>query len=278
MTRGTCSDKTKRLLSTADCNNAVFTQQLELMGTFGTLAYFANCTPSLSEFVNFNINMKKQQILKRMKRVTPITIVNQSTKNTTELNYRNTLHRYPWICSLRSITYSSKHLCAVTLLSLKPRVIVGPAHCTYVCKDRGQYGERLASCCCTTGRPSSCSRDVLRCGLDPTVVDMLASDADILCGEWQTGGTTGQVGAELYNVELRITNIAKHPGFDASQGPIGGNDIAVFKTADKVVGDGRRLKSACLPPQNRERPTFGIHAGWATAPEFQWLEKNATHC
>ena len=74
-------------------------------------------------------------------------------------------------------------------------------------------------------------------------------------------------------MELRITNIAKHPGFDASQGPIGGNDIAVFKTADKV-GDRRRLKSACLPPQNRERPTFGIHSGWATAPEFQWLEKN----
>ena len=75
---------------------------------------------------------------------------------------------------------------------------------------------------------------------------MLTRDADILCGEWQTGATTREVSGELYNVRLHILQIVKHPGFDASQGPIGGNDIAVFKTAGKVDGDSEMLKAACF--------------------------------
>ena len=55
----------------------------------------------------------------------------------TKLSYPNTRHRYPWICSLRSLGPQPKHLCAVTLLSVppKPTVVVGAAHCTYLCKN-----------------------------------------------------------------------------------------------------------------------------------------------
>ena len=106
------------------------------------------------------------------------------------------------------------------------------------------------------------------------VADMLARDADILCGEWQTGATPREVSGELYNVRLHILQILKHPGFDASQGPIGGNDIAVFKTADIVVGNSEMLKAACFPPPSTERAAFGVHSGWANAPKIHWLEKN----
>ena len=247
---------------------------MELLSTIGTLAYLANCTPSQDEFLNFQESITQQKVLKRVKRVSPVALVNLKAMSKTKLIYRNTLHRYPWICSLRTASQPPEHLCAVTLLSLHPRVIVGPAHCAYVCKDGGQFGERLPSCCCTTGRPSSCSSDIAQCGTAPMVADMLAWDADILCGEWQTGITPREVSGELYNVRLNIIQIVKNPGFDATQGPIGGNDIAVFKTADKVVGDRKMLKAACLPPHSTERATLGIHSGWANAPEFHWLEEN----
>ena len=137
VTRGTCSEKTKRLLHTLGCNTVMLSQQLELLSTFATLTYLANCTPTLREFVHFQDRTAQQKILKRVKRVLPVALVNLKTMNKTKLNYRNTLHRYPWICSLRTASQPPKHLCAVTLLSLQPRVIVGPAHCTYVCKDGG---------------------------------------------------------------------------------------------------------------------------------------------
>ena len=75
-------------------------------------------------------------------------------------------------------------------------------------------------------------------------------------------------------MRLNIIQIVKNLGFDATQGPIGGDDIAVFKTADKVVGDRKMLKASCLPPHSTERATLGIHSGWANAPEFHWLEEN----
>ena len=137
VTRGTCSEKTKQLLHTLGCNTVMLSQQLELLSTFATQTYLANCTPTLREFVHFQDSTAQQKILKRVKRVLPVTLVNLKTMNKTKLNYRNTLHRYPWICSLRTASQPPKHLCAVTLLSLQPRVIVGPAHCTYVCKDGG---------------------------------------------------------------------------------------------------------------------------------------------
>ena len=46
-----------------------------------------------------------------------------------ELNFENTRHRYPWICSLRTKGVIAEHLGAVTLLSKPPQpsTVVGPA-------------------------------------------------------------------------------------------------------------------------------------------------------
>ena len=74
----------------------------------------------------------------------------------------NSRHRYPWICSVRSKdpVLQYQHYCAVTLLSRPPgpAVLVGPAHCTYLCK--ASDGSVLDNCCCAG--PNLCNDDVSR--------------------------------------------------------------------------------------------------------------------
>ena len=80
-----------------------------------------------------------------------------------------TRHRYPWICSVRSREVSPQHYCAVTLFSRPPAptVLVGPAHCTYLCKSSL---DEVDNCCC--GGQNDCSEDIPRCGNTPKVVEM----------------------------------------------------------------------------------------------------------
>ena len=91
----------------------------------------------------------------------------------TELNFTNTRNRYPWVCSLRrkGPSLPQEHLCAVTLLSVppKPTIVVGAAHCTYLCKDK--QGNHLPSCCCISG-PVNCTSDLDKCGEQPEVYYM----------------------------------------------------------------------------------------------------------
>ena len=65
--------------------------------------------------------------------------------------YRHTLHRYPWVCSLRTKGKPVDHLCAVNLLSIppKPTVVIGSSHCTYVCKH--SFNKQVEVCCCSEG-------------------------------------------------------------------------------------------------------------------------------
>ena len=80
-----------------------------------------------------------------------------------------TRHRYPWICSVRSREVSPQHYCAVTLFSRPPAptVLIGPAHCTYLCKSSR---DEVDNCCC--GGQNDCSEDIPRCGNTPEVVEM----------------------------------------------------------------------------------------------------------
>ena len=119
-----------------------------------------------------------------------VTAVYVDTEAHTELNFENTRHRYPWICSLRTKGITAEHICAVTLLSLPPQptIIIGPAHCTYLCKDGGPTGARLEACCCTP-QPNGCSENRIRCGRNPGAVEMDPSEMIILCGEYETGPT-----------------------------------------------------------------------------------------
>ena len=210
----------------------------------------------------------------REPRLAPVALALVTDETKTTLNYNNTRHRYPWICSLRTIGITSEHLCAVTILSLPPQptIIVGPAHCTYLCKDGGTSGARLDSCCCTPGPPPlGCSEDRLRCKNNPGAAEMIPEEAVILCGEWETGQTPQSFSSESYNIDLEIVEIVRHPSFDAKVGVEGGNDIAVFR-----VGDNPKrvdLTPICLPEPGRVEPKEGVQSGWSNPPPLYYFRE-----
>merc|ERR1711892_326769 len=200
-----------------------------------------------------------------------------------KFDYTHTRNRYSWICSLRSSALNADHFCAVTLLSLppKPTVIVGAAHCTFLCKN-GKH--RIDSCCCRTDS-TDCSDDVAKCGNDPKVKEMEPTDAEILCGEWETGPTPPSLSEEKENIVLTILDIKRHPKFNTEKGPIAGNDIAVFKIDDKKIRNNpdkrKNLNPVCFSNQELKRQTggedapSGIHAGWTAAPPLTFLTRYA---
>ena len=141
-----------------------------------------------------------------------------------------------------------------------PTVIVGSAHCTYLCKDIDKNGVTLPPCCCVTR---------VKCGTGSVAVEIDGSNAEIICGEWQTGTTSQNVGGEEYNVVLPILHIIRSPAFDAKNlGPGGGGDIAVFKVDNKNLENLRknRIFPACLPPRGRSTPVSGVHSGQTKPP------------
>ena len=75
----------------------------------------------------------------------------------------DTRHRYPWLCSLRSVGEAPFHYCGVTLLSRPPgpTVLVSSAHCTYLCKSL--EGNIVPNCCCPNVGTGSCT-DSQQCG------------------------------------------------------------------------------------------------------------------
>ena len=145
-------------------------------------------------------------------------IVSATELGGTRLEFENTKHRYSWICSLRR-KVGKQHLCAVTLLSRppKPTVIVGAAHCTYLCKN--SEDQILPNCCCSGGGEGGgagsldCSSDLTKCPGRAAVVEMTGEDAEILCGEWQTGDLPPEQSQERFNILLPIISIIRHPDY-----------------------------------------------------------------
>ena len=75
----------------------------------------------------FRIAQNLQQVdLKEASRLNPVFVEvdiagtgeQQNITFGTKLEFENTRHRYPWICSLRSKTENKQHYCAATLLRL----------------------------------------------------------------------------------------------------------------------------------------------------------------
>ena len=119
-----------------------------------------------------------------------------------------------------------------------------------------------------------CTDDSGRCGSDPKSVEMDGGDVDVLCGEWQLGRAPKELSDEEYNVFLEVTEIRRHPNFNASVGPSEGNDIAVFKVNDDNLArsQGLDIHPICLPPNKRKQPTKGVHSGWSQPPPLYFLE------
>jgi len=198
----------------------------------------------------------------------------------TEVPFENTRNRYPWICSLRSREYDLEHYCAVTLLRRPPgpTVLVGAAHCTYLCKK--SETTVVSACCCADG-PESCADDTSKCGTDPKVYEMTGADAEIVCGEWETGSIPFSQSGEQFNIILPINEIVRHPNFDTSQGagPGTGSDIAIFKVNDQYLTSDRYslINPTCLP-QSTANPSVGstaVHSGWSRPPSLSFLREFA---
>ena len=149
----------------------------------------------------------------------------------TEVNYEETKHRYPWVCSLRRRGSEKQHQCAVTLLRRPPgpTVLVTAAHCTFLCKSDNIV---VPNCCCENVAQTMCSDDTNKCGRNPRVVEMTGDDVEVICGEWETGSIPMEESGELYNVILPIGGIQRHPNFTIDQGVLRTNylqdDIAVI--------------------------------------------------
>merc|ERR1712223_1493999 len=283
---GTCSANTEAALQTDECKTLLANQPTIIKNTLELLIQYS-CKTDVYESLPISQGLRKGRKKRRNRnkskgRLAPISTVNLTADIKTELNFENTRHRYPWICSLRTRGMNPEHLCAVNLLAVPPNptVIVGSAHCTYLCKDTDANGRRLDPCCCVKAEEGqeSCSDDKVKCGNDPRGVEMDGRDAEILCGEWQSGVYSQTTSGEEYNVVLPIEKIIRSPNFDAEiLGPEGGSDIAVFKVNDDQLQDSRknRIYPACLPPKDRKTPTEGVHSGWTKPPTVAFIERFA---
>jgi len=199
----------------------------------------------------------------------------------TKLDYENTRHRYPWVCSLRTVGAIPEHVCAVTLLSIppKPTVLVGAAHCTYICKNTEQVA--IPSCCCSDVA-DTCVEDKDKCGDKPEVFEMTGGDVEVRCGEWDTGPQPWTVSGEEYNIVLPIKEIVRHPGYNASEGagPVAGNDLVIFKVDDSAIkrrAGSIKLYPICLPSIEKQQsgPRTGIHTGWSKPPPIRFVYERA---
>ena len=83
---------------------------------------------------------------------------------------------------------------------------------------------------------------------------MTPDEVVILCGEWETGPTPQRFSGEEYNVDLKITEIVRHPSFAAELGVEGGSDIAVFKISGECP---HNINPICLPDPGRRKPKNG---------------------
>merc|ERR1712106_151962 len=280
--QGTCSSKTDKLLLSKKCRKEIMEQQGFIQNTLVQLIQ-NSCNHTVSQFyVNFmqeNLpggarkkrNAEESQLHSRVKRLAPAQVIYGKDNIRTKLDFENTKNRYSWVCSLRSkLDANQEHLCAVNLLSIppKPTVVVGAAHCTYLCKNNKK--ERVPSCCCSSG-PSSCADDNSKCGKDPRVRKMLGKDVKIVCGEW----ATNRKFADENQFALKIQRIIRHPQFDPAAGPLSGNDIVVFRVKERGKKAFRNTFPACLPSGGKVTPSSGIHTGWSKPPPKKFIRKHA---
>jgi len=181
----------------------------------------------------------------------------------------------PWLCSLRTRGFRGRHRCGVTLLSGPtdsspddPTILVGTAHCNYICKERST-GNIYETCCCRpASSDSSCVKTSSYCRGDPIFTLAEPSDLQIVCGEYSVESPEPEITSPETEVVLDILEIINHPDYKPNEepgvgGPIEGNDISVYKVQDSNF---RMTKGvvwpACLPKETYDPEFRGIIAGW----------------
>ena len=104
---------------------------------------------------------------------------------------------------------------------------------------------------------------------------MTGKDAEIICGEWETGDIPPIKTGEKYNVVMNIKEIIQHPDYTVNTNSSAylENDIAVFKVDDKILSKLHKkwkIYPACLPTGKRST-TEGFHSGWSSPIPFNIL-------
>ena len=77
------------------------------------------------------------------------------------------------------------------------------------------------------------------------------SDAEVMCGEWETGETPSSVSGEQFNIVLPITSIVRHPGYTISRGEMCQLSIVAHATQlqlECVLMMAKLLISLCKRP------------------------------
>ena len=222
----------------------------------------------------------------------------------------NTKHRYPWICSLRSMSDQKRHMCAVTLLSMppSPTVLVSSAHCVTICRSAAM-NKTLPNCCCQNVGGESCVMDTdNECETDAAIVTLTGADAEIICGEWETGTASMADSGEEYNIILPIKSVVRHPSYMIARGDANtqyvANDLAVFMVDDEQLKNSTDgIVPICLPSMSPSLMTSmdsmdtmdsmdstdpyqsrqlmesmmtmnAIHSGWSSPPSLEFLQQN----
>ena len=189
----------------------------------------------------------------------------------------STLGRYPWACSLQPRS-GGRHLCGLTLLSTPPMasVLVGAAHCTYLCKDN--TGRVQDSCCCRPEQdPASCTQTNSFCGEESRLRMALPDDVVVVCGEWFTGPLSTQDSPEE-EVVLLVERLVTHPEYSPAVGVLGGGDVAVYMLQEdskrrlgQAVADGL-VRAVCLPrPDSLKDGGRAVFSGWKQPYPLTWL-------
>ena len=279
--RGLCSEKTQELLQHQDnCiipsfsqNSVIFYTTLTLVRSLCDWRTWVDFNPASGSTVNTNrFTQKKEDYDARLNPIEAVAPYPNNVTITLIPPLENTKHRYPWICSLRSVGQQSSHICGVTLLSRPPgpTVLVTSAHCVYICKS--EEGRLVPNCCCPNVGPSLCT-ETQDCGTNATTVEMTGTDVEVLCGEWDTATDT----QEEYNVILPIEKITVHPKFNISRGELNSqfvaDDIATLHVSDdnfEAQSRTNNIYPACLPI-SPTMSNIAIHSGWSKPPPFEFI-------
>ena len=83
------------------------------LGLSCTDAFMDTCSTTNTGKKRRRRSLKRQQV-----RLAPVSHVETQNEIHTELNFNNTRHRYPWICSLRTKGITAEHICTQTSIKV----------------------------------------------------------------------------------------------------------------------------------------------------------------
>jgi len=123
---------------------------------------------------------------------------------------------------------------------------------------------------------SSSLASCLECGVSPSVEVMTGQDAEVICGEFQTGNLTAEESEEKWNIVLDIEKISVHPNYNITLGVDNSQyvyaDVATIHLNEDLSDEKISLLTPiCLPQPHDSK--HGVHAGWSSPPPLKFIKE-----